>query len=153
MDPSRTNDDPFHLKRFVDAQASNYANVLAELAGGRKRSHWMWFIFPQVQGLGSSSMAQRFAITDLHEAAAYLGHSLLGPRLLECTVLVNAVSGSSVGDIFGYPDDLKFHSSMTLFDRATRLGGSPSEAAENVFAQALTKFFSAKPDEGTLARL
>ena len=90
------NDDPFHLQRFVDAQASSYAQAHAELAAGEKRSHWMWFIFPQIQGLGSSSMAQRYAITTMAEAEAYLAHPLLGPRLRECTALVNAVQGRTL---------------------------------------------------------
>jgi uncharacterized protein (DUF1810 family) len=107
--------DPYHLQRFVDAQASCFAQVHSELVAGQKRSHWMWFIFPQIRGLGSSPMAHRFAIAGLDEAKAYLIHPILGPRLCECTALVNAVKGGSVGDIFGYPDDLKFHSSVTLF--------------------------------------
>ncbi len=136
------NDDPFHLQRFVDAQASTYAQAHAELAAGEKRSHWMWFIFPQIQGLGSSSMAQRYAITDLAEARAYLSHPVLGERLRECTALVNAVENRTVNAIFGYPDDLKFHSSVTLFARAENSG--------NVFAQALRKYFNGREDSGTV---
>src|SRR5215813_7094342 len=108
-------DDPFDLQRFVTAQAPLYERVCAELRAGRKRSHWMWFIFPQIQGLGSSAMAQRYAITSLAEAAAYLDHPVLGPRLRECTGLVNAVDGRSAHEIFGSPDDMKFHSAITLF--------------------------------------
>jgi uncharacterized protein (DUF1810 family) len=139
--------DPYHLQRFVDAQASCFAQVLSELAAGQKRSHWMWFIFPQIHGLGSSGMAQRFAISGLEEARAYLLHPILGPRLLECTALVNAVQGRSVGDIFGYPDDLKFHSSITLFAAAS------SQDTSQVFADALAKYFGGARDQGTLDRL
>ncbi len=139
--------DPYHLQRFVDAQASCFAQVLSELAAGQKRSHWMWFIFPQIQGLGSSGMAQRFAISGLEEARAYLLHPILGPRLRECTALVNAVQGRSVGDIFGYPDDLKFHSSITLFAAA-----APHDIAQ-AFSDALAKYFDGARDQGTLDRL
>ena len=139
--------DPFHLQRFVDAQASTYAQAHSELAAGQKRSHWMWFIFPQIHGLGSSSMAQRFAITSLAEARAYLAHPILGSRLLECTALVNAVQYRSIDQIFPYPDDLKFHSSITLFAHASEPGDiSP-------FAIALRQYFDSKPDTATLNRL
>ncbi len=141
--------DPFNLQRFVDAQESTYAQARAELAAGQKRSHWMWFIFPQIRGLGSSSMARRFAISDLPEAAAYLEHHTLGARLRECTTLVNAVPLRSVAEIFGYPDDLKFHSSMTLFARAAS-GFGPDN---RVFLDALNKYFSGRVDEGTLRQL
>jgi uncharacterized protein (DUF1810 family) len=137
--------DPYHLQRFVDAQGSCYPQVHSELAAGKKRTHWMWFVFPQIQGLGSSSMAQRFAISGIEEAKAYLDHPLLGSRLRECTRLVNAVSGQAIDDIFGYPDDLKFHSSVTLFARAA---DGPS-----VFADALSKHFNGVPDQATLDRL
>src|ERR1700761_459059 len=120
--------DPFDLQRFVDAQDSCYAQVLSELAAGKKRSHWMWFMFPQIQGLGSSGIAQRFAISGIEEARAYLDHPVLGTRLRECTALVNAVAGRSVEDIFGYPDDLKFRSSVTLFARAAKDPGVFEEA-------------------------
>lgn len=111
--------DPYDLQRFVDAQAAVYPRVLAELRGGRKQSHWMWFIFPQVEGLSHSAMAQRYAIASRAEAAAYLRHGVLGPRLRECTALVNAIDGKSITDILGRPDDLKFRSSMTLFAHVT----------------------------------
>jgi len=111
--------DPYDLQRFVDAQAAVYSRVLAELRAGRKQSHWMWFVFPQVKGLGHSTMAQRYAIASRAEAPAYLRHGVLGPRLRECTALVNAVQGRSITDILGRPDDLKFRSSMTLFAHAT----------------------------------
>ena len=138
--------DPYHLQRFVDAQASCFAQVRSELAAGKKKTHWMWFIFPQLEGLGSSPMAQRFAISSLEEAKAYLAHPMLGDRLRDCTALVNAVSGRSVEDIFGYPDDLKFHSSVTLFAEA-----SPPE--NNVFNEALSKYFNGLPDKATTDRL
>ena len=137
--------DPYHLQRFVDAQDSCYAQVHSELAAGNKRSHWMWFVFPQIQGLGSSAMAQRFAISGIEEAKAYLDHPLLGARLRECTGLVNGLTGRAIDDIFGYPDDLKFHTSVTLFALAA---DGPS-----VFAEALSKYFNAVPDQATLDRL
>jgi uncharacterized protein (DUF1810 family) len=137
--------DPYHLQRFVDAQASCFAQVQSELAAGRKRTHWMWFIFPQLVGLGSSPMAQRFAISGIEEAKAYLAHPVLGARLRDCTSLVNAVSGHSVEDIFGYPDDLKFHSSVTLFAQA--------DPENKVFNQALKKYFNGLPDKNTINRL
>ena len=100
--------DPYRLQRFVEAQASCIAQVESELAAGKKKTHWMWFIFPQLEGLGSSPTAQHYAISGIDEAKAYLAHPVLGARLRECTALVNAVSGRSVEAIFGYPDDLKF---------------------------------------------
>ena len=133
--------DPFDLERFVAAQAQVYARVAAELSDGRKRSHWMWFIFPQVAGLGSSAMAQRFAIRSRAEAAAYLAHGILGPRLIECTRLVLAVKGRTIHDILGSPDDLKFRSSMTLF-------GAVSE--NPVFGQAISAYYGGVGDQGTL---
>ena len=136
--------DGFGLQRFVDAQAGVYEQARDELREGRKRSHWMWFIFPQISGLGSSPTAVRFAISSLAEARAYLEHAVLGPRLRECTGLVLA-AGRSVDEIFGYPDDLKFHSSMTLFAEA---------GVENrVFVDALEKYFGGEPDGATLKRL
>ena len=137
-------DDPYDLQRFVDAQRSVYDQVRSELGSGRKRSHWMWFVFPQIQGLGSSHMAQRYAISSRAEAAAYLRHPLLGPRLRECTRIVMGISGRGIAEIFGSPDDLKFHSSMTLFARATPDNGD--------FVAALDKYFAGKLDAGTLAR-
>src|ERR1700710_1881643 len=134
-----TDTDNFHLQRFIDAQANTYTQARAEVAAGEKRSHWMWFIFPQIQGLGSSSMAQRYAITDLAEAKAYLAHPVLGPRLRECTALVNAVNSRTMDQIFGYPDDLKFHSSVTLFAKV-------ENAPDSVFKQALAKYFNSRPD-------
>ena len=113
--------DPFNLDRFVQAQDPVLAQVRAELWAGHKRTHWMWFVFPQLAGLGRSDTARYYALASLEEARAYLAHPLLGPRLIECTNLVNAVEGRSAHQIFGSPDDLKFHSSMTLFaSRSTR---------------------------------
>ena len=137
--------DSYDLERFVEAQDGVYLQACAELRAGRKRSHWMWFIFPQIQGLGSSPMAVRFAIRSLAEARAYLAHPVLGQRLREATGIVLGVSGRTVESIFGYPDDLKFHSSMTLFAKAEEDGGS--------FEEALGKYFGGEMDKGTLARL
>jgi uncharacterized protein (DUF1810 family) len=112
--------DDFNLQRFVQAQQPVYAAALAELKGGRKQSHWMWFVFPQVAGLGRSTMAKHYAIRSRNQAVAYLGSPLLGTRLAECTRAVLDVEGRSAHDIFGSPDDLKFRSSMTLFDTVDR---------------------------------
>lgn len=136
--------DPFDLQRFVDAQAPVYRRVLAELRQGEKQSHWMWFIFPQLAGLGHSPMARRYALASAEEAAAYLDHGVLGPRLRECTGLVNAVEGKAIREILGSPDDLKFCSSMTLF-------GAISPDPE--FAAAITKFYDGTPDRKTLQLL
>jgi uncharacterized protein (DUF1810 family) len=137
--------DPFDLKRFVDAQAPVYRSVVEELQGGRKRSHWMWFVFPQLLGLGSSPMAVRYGISSLDEAHAYLRHDLLGPRLHECTRLVNQVQGRSIGEIFGSPDDLKLCSSMTLFARATD--------DNQDFVTLLAKYYGGQQDPLTVAQL
>jgi uncharacterized protein (DUF1810 family) len=137
--------DPFDLQRFVDAQARVYPSVLDELRAGRKRGHWIWFIFPQVAGLGSSPTAARYAISSLDEARAYLRHDVLGPRLHECAQLVNAVQGRSIGQIFGSPDDLKVRSSMTLFVRATQ---NNSE-----FVELLARYYDGEEDQLTLAQL
>ena len=136
--------DPFDLQRFVDAQASVYPRVLAELRRGEKQSHWMWFIFPQLAGLGHSPMAQRYAITSRDEALAYLAHDVLGPRLRECTARVNAVEGRSIRQILGSPDDLKFRSSMTLF---------AAVSPDPEFAAAIAKFYGGAPDRKTLELL
>jgi len=133
--------DPFDLQRFLDAQSSVYPIVLDELRRGRKQSHWMWFIFPQLAGLGHSAMAQRFAIASRAEAVAYLGHGVLGYRLRECTALVNGIEDRTILEILGSPDNLKFHSSMTLF------GAVPSDPK---FAVAITKFYGGKRDQRTL---
>ena len=136
-------DERFRLQRFVDAQHPVYATVLSELRSGRKRSHWMWFIFPQVAGLGRSVTSQTFAVTSLAEAAAYVAHPTLGPRLRECAALVAGIEGRSIDEIFGHPDDLKFHSSMTLFARAA--------PGEPIFGACLQKYFGGRPDPQTLA--
>ena len=137
--------DRFQLQRFVDAQRGAYPTVLGELRAGRKRGHWMWFVFPQIAGLGRSMMAQEFALSSLDEAVAYLAHPVLGPRLRECTALVAGVEGRSIAEILGYPDDMKFRSSMTLFARA-----APDDP---IFAACLQKYFAGEPDPLTLARL
>lgn len=132
----------YQLERFVAAQEAIYQQVVFELSAGRKRTHWMWFVFPQLAGLGFSAMAQRYAISGLGEARAYLAHALLGTRLRECSALVLAVQGATVHGIFGSPDNMKFHSSMTLFAQA-----APQEA---LFQSCLDKYFGAVPDQATL---
>lgn len=144
-----TGSDTYNLQRFIDAQEPVFELARAELAAAQKRSHWMWFIFPQIKGLGSSSLSKRFAISSLKEGAAYLQHPLLGKRLQECTALVNAVSDRSVHDIFGYPDDLKFHSSVTLFARIAE----EFSFHMPVFKDALAKKFANELDTGTLRQL
>lgn len=137
--------ESFDLDRFVHAQAPVYARVVSELRTGLKQSHWMWFIFPQIAGLGHSAMSQRYAISSLQEAREYLYHPLLGPRLRECTQLVTAVSGKSIDSILGSPDNMKFRSSMTLFVHA---------ADENrEFVEAIRKYFNGHFDQATLERL
>jgi uncharacterized protein (DUF1810 family) len=138
-------DNAFNLDRFVNAQDPVYSDVLAELRTGKKRTHWMWFVFPQIAGLGQSDMARKYAIGSADEAAAYLAHPVLGARLRECARLVAIHRDMEIGDIFDGPDDLKFHSSMTLFADI-----APDEA---VFQQCLDQFFDGKADAGTLARL
>jgi len=138
--------DPYNLNRFVAAQNAVFAQVCAELAAGEKHSHWMWFIFPQLRGLGSSPMAQRYAIGSLDEARAYLAHPLLGERLRRCTGLVNRLEGRSAQQIFGHPDDLKFRSSMTLFARAAAGAAEP-------FEEALTKYFAGEKDSRSVELL
>jgi uncharacterized protein (DUF1810 family) len=132
------------LDRFASAQAGVYADALAELKAGRKRTHWMWFIFPQIAGLGFSPAAQRYAIASLDEARAYLAHPVLGPRLRECAQTLLAVDGMSAREILGYPDDLKLRSSMTLFARAA---DDP-----DVFEAVLDRYYDG-PDPRTLERL
>ena len=137
--------DPYDLQRFVDAQNPVFEQVCAELRAGQKRGHWMWFIFPQLRGLGHSEMATRFAISSRDEAEAYLKHPVLGSRLRECTRLVLLVEGRSINQIFGYPDDLKFRSSMTLFASTT--------SENQIFKDALQKGFAGEPDRLTIDRL
>jgi uncharacterized protein (DUF1810 family) len=140
-----TSSDPFNLRRFVDAQSPVFEEVRRELTEGRKRGHWMWFIFPQLKGLGSSQTALYFGIASRAEAEMYLQHPILGPRLYECTRLVNQIDGRTIGEIFGYPDDLKFRSSMTLFAAA--------KPEDKIFQEALDKYFAGEPDPQTIARL
>lgn len=135
-------DDPYDLQRFLRAQEPIYATALAELRGGQKRSHWMWFIFPQIEGLGQSPTSKYYAIKSLTEAQAYLQHPVLGPRLRECAEAILAIEGRSAAEIFGFPDDLKLRSSMTLF---AALAG-----ADSVFARVLERFYDGRPDGQTL---
>jgi uncharacterized protein (DUF1810 family) len=145
MAVERTVEDTDNLERFVEAQRGVHERALSEIRSGRKTSHWMWFIFPQIAGLGHSSMAQLYAITSLAEARAYLRHPVLGERLLACTQAANDVTGRSARALFGSPDDMKFRSSMTLFARA-----APDEPA---FSRALATYFEGEPDPLTLAKL
>jgi uncharacterized protein (DUF1810 family) len=138
-------DDPYNLQRFVDAQARVYESVRTELRQGSKRSHWMWFIFPQIAGLGRSAMSTRYAISSLAEAEAYLKHPILGPRLRECTRLVMLVEGRSAYEILGSPDDMKFHSCLTLFACAA--------PEDQLFRDALEKYYDGAEDPATLAKL
>ena len=137
--------DPYDLERFVTAQNQVFDEVCGQLKRGRKTGHWMWFIFPQLQGLGSSEMAWHFGISSLAEAKAYLSHPITGPRLLECTRLVNLIEGRSIDQIFEYPDNLKFRSSMTLFAHVT--------TENEVFRTALEKYFNGRGDPRTLKKL
>jgi uncharacterized protein (DUF1810 family) len=134
----------YDLGRFVEAQDRVLSRVRAELQAGHKQSHWMWFVFPQLAGLGSSATAREYAISSLDEARAYLGHELLGQRLRECTHLVNEVQGRTIEQIFGYPDYLKFRSCMTLFARAAAAADDAHDA--RVFRTALEKYFAGEED-------
>jgi len=138
-----TGGDPFDLRRFVDAQARIYDVALDEIANGRKRNHWMWFVFPQLRGLGRSPTAQIYGICSLAEARAYLAHPVLGPRLRACVEAALEHSGRPLVDIFGSPDDLKFRSSMTLFARA-------AEPGERLFQTAIDHLCDGRPDVATL---
>ena len=133
------------LERFVEAQEGVFDAALSELSAGRKRSHWMWFVLPQIAGLGHSALARRYAVADLDEATAYAAHPVLGPRLRACVRAVLAHEGRTAREIFGAPDDLKFRSCLTLFTRA-----APDEP---LFARALDAFYGGAPDEETLRRL
>jgi len=137
--------DPHNLQRFVDAQDPVFEQVCEELREGCKTGHWMWFIFPQIKGLGHSAMAEKYAVSSRQEAAAYLAHPILGPRLRTCSGLVNSVEGRPIREILGHPDDLKFRSSMTLFAQV-----SPDN---QVFAEALKRYFAGESDPLTLDRL
>ncbi|MDD1621294.1 MAG: DUF1810 domain-containing protein [Methylococcaceae bacterium] len=137
------NDDPFDLNRFQEAQENVYGTALSELKNGRKLSHWMWFVFPQIEGLGNSSTAKRYAIKSMEEAKAYLNHPILGSRLIECTKTLLNIKGLSASDIFGHPDDLKFCSSMTLFEYVA--------SKNSLFSEALDQYFGGQKDAKTLA--
>ena len=137
--------DRYDLRRFVSAQDGVYEDALSKLRAGRKRSHWMWFVFPQVAGLGSSAMARRYAVGSLDEARAYLAHPVLGERLRRCAAAVNRHADRSAHAIFGSPDDVKFRSSMTLFAEA--------DPGETAFTAALARFFENLPDPATIERL
>jgi uncharacterized protein (DUF1810 family) len=137
--------DPYDLERFVDAQDGVYEEALSELRRGRKTGHWMWFVFPQIEGLGHSPTAQQYAISGLDEARAYVANPVLGPRLVECARVVAGTTGRSAHEIFGSPDDLKLRSSMTLFARAA------PDTAE--FQHVLDRYFDGELDERTLERL
>lgn len=136
--------DPYDLDRFVTAQAGNYETALAEIRRGAKRSHWMWYIFPQIEGLGSSAMAQRYAIGSLDEARAYLAHPLLGSRLRECVAALQDLTGTTAQAVFGSVDAMKLKSSLTLFAEA---GGGP------LFTAAIERWFDGWKDDATLRRL
>lgn len=136
--------DPFDLNRFVSAQEGDFARALAEVRAGYKRTHWMWYIFPQLDGLGSSSTARFYALKSADEARAYLAHPVLGPRLIECCEAALAVNGRTASDIFGFPDDLKLRSCATLFAHIS--------APDSVFARLLAKYFDG-PDARTLELL
>jgi uncharacterized protein (DUF1810 family) len=138
-------DDPHDLERFVDAQAADYDRALAEIKSGAKRSHWIWYVFPQVDGLGSSSMSKRYAIKSVDEARAYLAHPVLGPRLIEICEATLVIEGKSAHDIFGSPDDMKLKSCATLFASVS----SPA----SVFERLLDKFFKGERDRKTLRRI
>ena len=141
-DLSSDTNDPYDLNRFVQAQQHDYAQALAEIRSGRKRSHWIWYIFPQFEGLGQSSMSRRYSIKSVAEAEAYLRHPLLGPRLIECCEGVLGVEGRSAHEIFGYPDDVKLKSCATLFARVSPAG--------SVFDRLLDKYFQGARDDKPL---
>ena len=134
-------EDPYNLSRFTSAQADVYKDVLAELRSGRKRTHWMWFIFPQIEGLGRSTTTQFYAIKSLEEARQYLDHPILGLRLLECAEAVYALEERSASEIFGFPDDLKLRSCMTLFEKVA--------GPASVFSRVLAKYFNGERDVTT----
>jgi len=142
---SRGTDDPYDLRRFLQAQADDYDQALSEIRSGRKRTHWMWYIFPQIDGLAVSSTAKHYSIKSVEEARAYLDHPVLGPRLLECAAAAVGVEGRSATEIFGFPDDLKLRSCATLFACV-----SP---ASSVFERLLGKYYGSVPDDKTLRLL
>lgn len=139
-----TESDPYDLDRFVQAQAPDYERALSELRAGKKRSHWMWYIFPQIEGLGQSPMSRRYSIKSSDEARAYLDHPILGPRLRECATVVRDLGGHSALEVFGSPDDMKLRSSVTLFARVS---------GDAVFEEVLQTYFDGIPDKETLRLL
>ena len=141
----RPSDDPYHLQRFIDAQRDTYDQAIAEIRNGRKTSHWMWYVFPQLRGLGSSPLSIRFGISDTDEAREYLAHPVLGPRLRECAQALLKLSGKSAHEIFGSPDDVKLRSSATLFAHVSQPG--------SVFHQLLERYFDGEPDSRSLTKL
>jgi len=151
---SDTNSDPWRLERFVAAQEDDhtYRRAVDELRAGRKVSHWMWFVFPQIVGLGGSAMSQKFAISSLDEARAYLAHAVLGSRLRRCARILANTDGKTADQIFGYLDAVKLRSSMTLFAAAAE-GAAPGEDDGTIFREVLAKYFEGVPDEQTVARL
>jgi uncharacterized protein (DUF1810 family) len=142
MNHAHQHDDQYNLHRFVEAQEDDYARALAEIRGARKRSHWMWYIFPQFDGLGFSSMSRRYSIKSVAEAKAYLAHPILGPRLLECVEAALSVEGRSAFEVFGSPDDMKLKSCATLFASVSPAG--------SVFHRLLDKYFEGGRDDRTL---
>ena len=138
-------DDPYDLNRFIEAQEVNYDNAISELRAGRKRTHWMWYVFPQIAGLGNSAMSYRYGIRSEDEARAYLTHPVLGARLVECAEAVIAIDNRSAHDIFGSPDDLKLKSSATLFAQVSPPG--------SIFERILDRYYSSERDPRTLALL
>ena len=145
MTMSATTGDPYNLARFVETQERDYERALSEIKAGHKRSHWMWYVFPQFQGLGRSSISQHYAIKSVAEARAYLAHPLLGPRLVECAEAALHVQGRSAHDIFGSPDDMKLRSCVTLFASV-----APRDSA---FQRILDKYFAGEPDDRTVRLL
>lgn len=143
MGPARHQEDASSLQRFVDAQAEVFDAALGELRAGRKRTHWMWFIFPQLRGLGLSPTSEFYGLASLEEARAYLAHPVLGPRLATCTSAILSSAEASAHRIFGSPDDMKLRSCLTLFDKASPRPG-------NLYRQALRRFFDDAPDRRTL---
>jgi uncharacterized protein (DUF1810 family) len=145
MTQEQNQNDPFDLQRFVRAQEYNYADAISELKHGQKTSHWMWYIFPQLEGLGQSYASKKFSIKTLDEARAYLRHPVLGARLKECTEAVLTIEDKTVSEIFGFPDDMKLNSSMTLFEQVAE--------KKPVFSNVLDKYFHGERDSRTLALL
>lgn len=142
MIDNQSSGDPFQLNRFLEAQSMSYADAIAELRAGRKQSHWMWYVLPQISGLGRSSMAVRYSIPSLDEARGYLSHAVLGSRLIQCCEAVLAIEGRSAFEIMGSPDDLKLKSCATLFGSVSPKG--------SVFHRILDKYYGGEPDEATL---